>query len=144
MIMNWCSAVMLLALMAGQAAFASDAEFVIIVAADNPVDHLAAHEIVDMYLGRSARFPDGRPVAPVEHKYDSAAKEAFYRNLLQQNPAQVRAHWSRLVFTGRGKPPRQAGSSIELVEIVARNPNAIGYVEPGFIDESVRIIRVDP
>jgi ABC-type phosphate transport system substrate-binding protein len=136
--------ILVLATSQGTAAFANDVGYVVIVSVGSPVVHLAAHEVANMYLGRTGRFPDGRLVVPVDLKESNAARKAFYKNLIQQNPAQIQAQWSRLVFTGRGKPPRQASNGIELVEIVARNPNAIGYVKPEFVNDSVRIVHVDP
>lgn len=139
---------LVLAASQGTFAFANDveyeAEYVVIVSADNPVARLAAHEVANIYLGRTSRFPGGRLVVPVDLKKNNAARKTFYKNLIQQNPAQVQAQWSRLVFTGRGKPPRQASDGMELVEIVARNPNAIGYVDPGFVNDAVRIVHVEP
>lgn len=135
---------LVLALSAGQPVYANDDAFVIIVAADSPVERIKAHELTDLYLGRTGRFPDGRRAVPVDRENGSAAKSAFYETLLRQNPIQVRAHWYRLVFTGRGRPPRQATDGHETIEIVARDPHAIAYVEPQLVDDSVRIVNVEP
>lgn len=122
----------------------ADAKFVVIVAVHSPVTTLASNEVADIYLGRLNRLPDGRTVLPVDRAESDAVQEAFYREVLQRNAAQLRAHWSRLVFTGRGKPPRQVRSGPEVVEFVARNPNAIGYVAPALVTSSVRVVRVEP
>lgn len=131
------------ALLAGPA-FAEGTEFVVIVAAHSPVTTLTSNEVADIYLGRLNRLPDGRTVVPVDRVESDAVQKAFYREILQRNAAQLRAHWSRLVFTGRGKPPRQLRSGTDCVEFVARNPSAIGFVEPALVTASVRVVRIDP
>lgn len=131
------------ALLAGPA-LADDSEFVVIVAVHSPVTTLASNEIVDIYLGRLNRLPDGRTVLPVDRVESDAVQDAFYHEMLQRNAAQLRAHWSSLVFTGRGKPPRQLRSGPELVDFVARNPNAIGYIEPALVTPAVRVVRIEP
>jgi len=56
----------------------------------------------------------------------SAARDEFYLKLAGKSPAQMKAHWSKIIFTGRGQPPRQAGSNAEAKKAIADNPNAIG------------------
>ncbi|MCA1798321.1 MAG: hypothetical protein LC632_02380 [Xanthomonadaceae bacterium] len=143
--MGRCAVMVVLAVaLLARPAFAVGAEFVVIVAVHSPVTVLASNEVADIYLGRLRRLPDGRTVLPVDRFESDGVQEAFYREILQRNAAQLRAHWSRLVFTGRGKPPRQVRSDAELVEFVARNPHAIGYVAPALVTPSVRVVRIDP
>jgi hypothetical protein len=52
----------------------------------------------------------------------------------------VKAHWSKIIFTGRGQPPRQASTGLEARRMVAENPNAIGYIDPALVDNSVRVL----
>lgn len=143
--MGRCAIMVLMAaaLLAGPA-FAERADFVVIVAVHSPVTTLSSNELADIYLGRLNRLPDGRIVLPVDRVESDAVQDAFYREILQRNAAQLRAHWSRQVFTGRGKPPRQLQSGAELVDFIARNPSAIGFVEPALVTPSVRVVRIDP
>jgi ABC-type phosphate transport system substrate-binding protein len=52
----------------------------------------------------------------------------------------VKAHWSKIVFTGRGQPPRQASNASEAKKLIAENPNAIGYIDHSAVDASVRVL----
>lgn len=133
---------MWLALAGAGTADASDEEFVVIVSADNPVRSLPAHTLADIYLGRRTRFPDGRPAQPVDYRDGGPASEAFYREILERTAPQLRAHWSRLLFTGRGRPPHQVDSVGELLARIASDPNAIGYVSAGMVDDTVRVVRL--
>jgi hypothetical protein len=59
-----------------------------------------------------------------------------------KTPALLKAHWSKMVFTGRGQPPREASDSAAVRRRVAGNPELIGYIERGALDGSVRPVLV--
>lgn len=125
--------------MAGTAA----ADVVVIVPAQSPVNTLTRAELVDIYLGRLNRLPNGEPVVPIDQADGSPAHEEFYNDYLRRSPAQIKAHWSRLIFTGRGQPPRTVANGAATARVVAENPNAIGYVEPGLVNERLRVVPIE-
>lgn len=115
-------------------------EVVAIVSAKSPVTALNADQLAAIFLGKSSRFPDGTPAVPIDGPEDSPARERFYEKYTGKSPAQVKAHWSKIIFTGRGQPPRQAASSLEVRKAIADNPSAVGYLEPSAVDGSVRVL----
>lgn len=115
---------------------------VVVVSTENPVTEIRRLRLADIYMGRASHFPDGPPVVPIDQAPGSPDREAFYGTYLGRSPAEIKAHWSKLVFTGRGRPPRDVPSGKEVKELVAENPRAIGYVHVGLVDESIRIVRV--
>lgn len=118
-------------------------DVVVIVSADNPVDRLSRQQITDIYLGRSDSFPDGRTANPIDQKPGSPAREIFYETVVGRTSAQVRDHWSGIVFTGRGQPPPEVKGDGDMRERVATDPTAIGYVTRDYVDDSVRIVEID-
>ena len=46
----------------------------------------------------------------------------------QHHPSQIRAYWSRLVFTGRAQPPREAADADEVRRLLQSTPGAIAYL----------------
>jgi hypothetical protein len=56
------------------------------------------------------------------------------------SPAQVKAFWSKIIFTGRGQPPRTAATSLEAKKLLVANPNAISYIDQSLVDSSVRVV----
>jgi ABC-type phosphate transport system substrate-binding protein len=111
-----------------------------VVSARSPVTSLSSSQVADIFLGKTARFPDGTQAVPIDLDEDSPARERFYARYTGKSPAQVKAHWSKLVFTGRGQPPRQAASSAEARKLIAENPSAIGYIDSSQVDSSVRVL----
>ncbi|HYC36984.1 MAG TPA: phosphate ABC transporter substrate-binding protein [Usitatibacter sp.] len=131
-------AVLLLAL--GLNGHAAAQEVVAIVSAKSPYVNLTSAQVADIFLGRTSRFPDGALAVPIDQPEDSALRDRFYAQFTGKSAAQVKAHWSKIIFTGRGQPPRVASSGAETKRIVAENPYAIGYVDSRLVDDSVRVV----
>jgi ABC-type phosphate transport system substrate-binding protein len=113
---------------------------VAVVSADNPVSTLSRDQVVDIFLGKRNYFPDGRPAEPIDQAEGSDTRDVFYLEVTGKSPAQVKAHWSKIIFTGRGQPPREAANSAEVKQYVAGNPNAIGYIDRKMMDGSVKAV----
>lgn len=130
---------LLLSLAAGTAS----AEVVVVVSADNPVETLSRAQLTDIYLGRLNHFPNGDAVVPIDQRESSPAHDEFYTRYLGQSPAQIKAHWSKLIFTGRGQPPRAVSGGAAAAELVAGHPNAIGYLDAELVDERLQVVSVE-
>jgi hypothetical protein len=59
-----------------------------------------------------------------------------------KSPALLKAYWSKMVFTGRGQPPRDAPDSTAVRTAVAENTSMIGYIDRDALDASVRPVLV--
>ena len=133
-------AISALLLAAGAAPCALGQEVVAVVSAKSPVTALNPNQVADIFLGKTSRFPDGTQAVPIDLAEESNARERFYASFTGKSPAQVKAHWAKIIFTGRGQPPRQASSSAEAKKLIAENPNAIGYIDSSLVDNSVRVL----
>ena len=131
-----------LALTLGLPAAALGQEVVAVVSSKSPVTALNSAQVADLFLGKTTRFPDGTVAVPIDQSEESAVRERFYAQYAGKSPAQVKAHWAKIIFTGRGQPPRQASSSAEAKKLIADNPNAIGYIDASQVDSSVRILAL--
>ncbi|OON63595.1 phosphate ABC transporter substrate-binding protein [Massilia sp. KIM] len=125
----------------GAAADAS-AQLVVIVSARNPAPVLNSEQIAAIFLGQSARFPDGLEAVALDQRLGSQERNQFYQQLAGKTPALLKAHWSKMVFTGRGQPPREAADSAAVRRMVADNPSMIGYIDRDALDASVRPVLV--
>lgn len=134
------SAVVIFAVGLALAARAEDV--VAVVSAKSGVTSLSSAQVADIFLGRSTRFPDGTQAVPIDQNDESPVRDRFYAQFTGKSPAQVKAHWSKLIFTGRGQPPRQIGGGVEVRRAVAENPRAIGYLDARLVDSSVRVLAL--
>lgn len=127
-----------LALFAGMAR----ADVVVIVSAKSPIKSLSNDQASDLFLGKVADFPNGSKATPLDQNEGSPVRDAFYRKSTGKAPAQMKAHWARMLFTGRAQPPVESGDSESIKKLVAANPGLIGYIDKDALDNSVRPVLV--
>lgn len=118
----------------------SAAEVVAVVSAKNPIVAMSRNQVVDIFLGKASRFPDGSQAVPIDQAESSATRDEFYLKFAGKSPAQLNAHWAKIIFTGRGQPPREVANGAEVKKRLAENPSAIGYLEQEQVDRSVKVI----
>jgi ABC-type phosphate transport system substrate-binding protein len=117
------------------------AEVVLVVGKDSPIDSLSRREVNDIFLGTTTRLPKVGKVIPLDRSEDRLRAD-FYQDYTGKDLPQVKAHWAKYIFTGRGYPPKTVSSIDELKEMLKRNPNAIGYVTPDKVDNSMKALAV--
>ncbi|MBA5605893.1 phosphate ABC transporter substrate-binding protein [Duganella sp. FT3S] len=116
------------------------ADVVVIVSARNPLKTLSGEQASDLFLGKSADFPNGLHAVPIDQSEGSPVRDAFYLKTSGKAPAQMKAHWARMLFTGRGQPPVESGDNAAIKRLVADNPNLVGYIDRSALDSSVRAV----
>lgn len=131
---------MIAALALGLGCDAASGDVVAVVSAKSPVTTLTRGQVADLFLGRSSRFPDGSAAIPIDQRDGSAARDEFYLTFAGKSAAQLNAHWSKLVFTGRGRPPREAASGAAVRMLLIDNPAAIGYIDRSLVDAGLRVV----
>lgn len=115
-------------------------DIVVIVSSLNSVKMLTREHVADIFLGRMQQFPDEQRASPIDQAEGSDVRERFNMEVLGRSSAQVRAHWSRILFTGRGRPPRSVASNEDMVQAVAADVHAIGYIQRRFVNGSVVVV----
>ena len=103
-------------------------------------DSLDKSTISRIFLNKAKTFPSGVQAEPLALSGDQPASDEFNSKVLNKSTAQLTAFWSKLVFTGKGQPPAEFSSDADIISAVAANPNAIGYVDAGSVDDSVRVV----
>ncbi len=118
----------------------ASADFVVVVSAKSPVGNLSAEQVFDIFLGKTSNFPGGGPTLPVDQLEGSALRDEFYAKVASKSPAQLKAYWSKIVFTGKGQPPKEVADSSAVKKLIAENPNAIGYIDKSAVDSGVKAV----
>lgn len=114
------------------------AEVAVIVHPSNN-NQLDEATISKIFLGREKSFADGQSVVPLALADAAPASTAFNDAVLKKSASQLKAYWSKLVFTGKGTPPKEISSDEEMLKLVATNPSVIGYVDASKVDASVKV-----
>lgn len=133
-----------LALVLGAGAARAADVVVVVVSASNPTTSMSKAQVMDIFLGKANRFPDGSPAVPTDQVEGAGVRDEFYLTFADKSPAQIKAHWSKIIFTGRGQPPKEVANSIALKKHLAEHPNAIGYMEQSLVDSSVKVLLAAP
>jgi ABC-type phosphate transport system substrate-binding protein len=115
------------------------ADVVAVVSAKSAVTTLSKSQITDIFLGKTTRFPDGSPAVPIDQSEGTLARDEFYSAFTGESAAQLKAHWSKIIFTGRGQPPKTVPNSVAMRKLVAENPAAIGYIDASLMDETLMV-----
>lgn len=111
----------------------AQADVVVIVSAKSTASTMTAEEISNIYLGKSQKLK------PIDSD-KSQLRSQFYAKVAGRDEAQVKAIWSRLVFTGKATPPKKLETNEQVVKAIAADPNAIGYVDSSAVDQSVKVV----
>ena len=116
------------------------AEETVLVNGASAVTGLSDDDLKDYYLGKKASGPDGSKVVVVVLK-DGPSNENLMKKL-GKSSSQFATGWKKLVFTGKSGMPEQVASEDELVEVVARTPGAIGYIDAAKVKDGVKAVPV--
>jgi hypothetical protein len=119
------------ALVAAMAAHAGDAIAVVMAPGAAP---LSKDQVSNLYLGRVNELklldlPEGNP-----------AREGFYKKATDRDSAQIKAVWSRVIFTGKGQPPKEMPDAAAVKKAVAADPKTVGYIDKAAVDASVKVV----
>ncbi|WP_217503017.1 phosphate ABC transporter substrate-binding protein [Inhella inkyongensis] len=113
----------------------------VVVAKDSKAPpKLSADEVSAIFMGTAKSFPNGEKAVPIDQKAGSEGYSGFYQKAAGKSEAQMKAYWSRIMFTGKGQPPQDAGDGAAVKKLIAANPNMVGYIEAALVDPSVRVV----
>jgi ABC-type phosphate transport system substrate-binding protein len=125
-------------LMSAVLASSANAEVVVVVNPQHAAASMSADQVADVFLGKSTAL------SPVDLPESSSVRGEFYQKVTGKDSAQVKAVWTRLIFTGKATPPKEVASSADVKKAVASDPKAIGYMEKSAVDSSVKVVFTAP
>ena len=112
----------------------------VVVGAKSAVTVLNAEQIAGLFLGKSDHLPGVGTGLLLDQPESNPTRELFYTKVTGKSSAQVKATWSRLVFSGQGVPPRTIANSEAVKKTVTTHPNALGYIEKSAVDSTVKVL----
>ena len=114
------------------------AEVAVIVSAANQ-QAISDAEIKNLFTGKQKSFPDGNPAIVMTLPGGDPKQTEFNQKALGRTDAQLKAYWSKVMFTGKGNPPKEV-SAEEMLKLVADNPSTIGVIDLSQVNNNVRVI----
>jgi len=116
------------------------AQVAVIVNPKSTTAQMTAAQVSAIFLGNTRAFPGGGVAQPVDLPASAPERDQFYLKVTGKTPSQVKAIWSRVVFSGKGSRLKELATAADVKRFVATNPNAIGYIEKSEVDASVRVV----
>jgi hypothetical protein len=120
----------------------AQADFYIIVAADNPQKELTQNEAINLFMGRSRAFANGSFAYVYDLPRDNPNRVSFYHALTGMSIAQVSSYWARLMFAGQSLPPRPLVDESTMVEHIKHSQNGLGWISRAPTDKGLRTLLV--
>lgn len=118
----------------------SFAQVAVVVGAKSAAANMSADDVSALFLGKSDQLPGVGVALLLDQTESNAVRDTFYSKVTGKSAAQVKAAWSRLVFSGKATPPKEVANSAEVKKLVATNANAIGYIEKSAVDGTVKVL----
>ena len=118
------------------------ADFYLVAQGMNPQRALTQKEAVDLFMGRNRAFSNGDIAHVFDMPRDHPQRAAFYQALTGMGPAQVNSYWARLMFSGQTMPPQVVVDEAAMIDVVKRNPGALGWLSKEPSDKALRILLV--
>jgi hypothetical protein len=95
---------------------------------------MTKEQVSELFLGKSTS------ATPIDFDESSPLYAEFYKKATGRDLPQVKATWSRLIFTGRAQRPRQMADSGSVKKAIVADPKAVGYIEKSAVDSSVKVL----
>jgi ABC-type phosphate transport system substrate-binding protein len=130
-------------LLAAALVFAASVDAQVIVIANPGVKatEVTKNDLRDVFTGAATALPGGGSVVPVLLKAGTVHEE-FLLVYIGKNDTAYRAGWRSLVFSGQASMPKSLDTDAAVVDFVAHNTGAIGYIGKATPHEGVKVLAV--
>ncbi len=111
----------------------------VIVSKDSKINNISKKELSKIFLSKTKRLPFGEKSVVVEST-NKLYQSKFYKNVCNKNKKQLKKYWAKMIFTGRGQPPKKIKTINELIVFIKNNRNAISYIPFEYINDDIKVI----
>lgn len=119
---------------------AAENQVVLIANPQLTIDAIPRDTARAIFAMRQRTSPHGEALHVMVLPDDHPVHARFAKGLLGVYPHQLRLAWDRMVFSGTGQAPERVASQTEMLKQVATTPGGLGYVERGYLDDSVHVL----
>ena len=123
--------------------FASRAQAQVLIIANPSVKSadVSKSDLRDVFTGAASSLKDGSHVTPILLRQGSVHEE-FLSAYVGKADSAFRAGWRSQVFSGQASMPKSMDSEAAVVEFVAHNSGAVGYIGKGTPHEGVKVLAI--
>lgn len=118
------------------------ADVVLIVNPAIEIDSLSKSDVARIFLGKTAQLPSGQDITPLNQYFSSETRGEFDKKMLRKSPGQMKAYWSKQLFTGEGSPPEEVPGDLDVLKMILDDKSYIGYVDDSVVNKGVKVIKI--
>jgi ABC-type phosphate transport system substrate-binding protein len=119
----------------------AQAQVIVIANPGVKATEISRNDLRDVFTGAATELSGGGSVVPILFKAGTVHEE-FLQVYIGKSDSAYRAGWRSLVFSGQATMPRSLDTDAAVVEFVAHNAGAIGYIGKGTPHEGVKVLTV--
>lgn len=116
-----------------------NAETLVVAADGSNLASLSKSDLRQLYMGNTSRA-GGHKVTLLDMPEGSALRKSFYNTVAGKNESQLKSYWARMIFTGKGTPPRQVRDPKEMAHTLKSNPQALGYLKEHDLQPGLKVL----
>lgn len=134
-----CSSLLLLCSLSGNAF----ADLVVIAHPSTKIDVISTREARDIFMGHTTLLYS-ISVSPVDQIDGSKSRRDFFMSVAKKKEGQINSHWTRMILSGKASPMVVAGKDKDVLVLVSKRPNTVGYIDESLVNSSVKVILKVP
>lgn len=120
----------------------ASAKVVVIVNKSNPKSGIEKSVLKRIYLGKQTKWDNGEKVSRFDLPKDNKKRQEFSTFFLEKSVQDMESHWISEAVIGGKAAPEIVGSTQLVIEKVAGDPGAIGYIDEADLDGSVKQVSI--
>jgi len=121
---------------------ASAKDFVVIVNKLNPIETLSKSDVKKYFFKDLVLWNDGVKVMPLDYADTYPLVSSFSLDVLMMDPVKKKHIMISNEFSGKSTPPLQLATENEVINTVARELGAIGYVSTSSNISKVKVVQL--
>ncbi|PVZ71484.1 phosphate ABC transporter substrate-binding protein [Pelagibaculum spongiae] len=124
----------------GAATTSAMAEVALIAHPGMATSYVTQQEVARLYMGKLRTLPGSGRLKLINLPAENPTYKEFYSKVVGVTPSQAKSAWSRLIFTGKARAPKEMVNAKSVVDQVAEYPGYIGYVDASMVDSRVKVL----
>ena len=106
-----------------------------------PIKKLSHSQVKRIFLGKVSSINNHR-IKVVEQVATSESRQKFIRLALNMTEPQMKSYWARIIFSGKGLPPKIKKTDKQVKNLIKENKNMIGYIQNKNLDDNFKVLLV--
>lgn len=119
-------------------------DIAIIVNKANLTEEVSFNGLVKIFRQEKQYWESGKKIYLVMQEAGGPEKEIVLKKIYKMNNEELKKFWLAKVYRGEISTfPKTLGSNEGVKRFVSQVPNAVGFVDSDYLDNSVKVLKID-